>query len=446
MKKREIKGWENLVRLAVVLVFLVGLMMVPVSVSANPDNQVSITLPYSTMDVGANFTMAVAIDNITDFDAVNFDVVVDPAGTVNMTAVADGNISGTTVPAIGFNPVDGGTYPGKDAWRVVSNISGTPGVSGNGTFAVLSFNVIGSDGATAVITLENGTVSSNTATEIVCTWTGTGTLTIDQLEVTGISVVGESGTNKGYIDTTNFTVAAANATGGTGNTTYTYAWGFGTGSSGNTTTAVPSDVTYSSTGNKTISLTVTDALGSDSTGNEVTYWAFLYPELAVSFNGTTNTANYTRVGVVWSDSGTWTSTTAYPSTVDFSSANTTGGDNTTYTYAWDFNSDNATDNTTANPSAFDFASFTSANFTGAQYSVRLMVTDAIPVSANVTMANYITIYAAGDIGTDLALSAADITGIERVVLGADPSTITSDANNDSSINSVDITKTELVVL
>ena len=87
-----------------------------------------------------------------------------------------------------------------------------------------------------------------------------------------------------------------------------------------------------------------------------------------------------------------------------------------------------------------------ANFTDAQYSVRLTVDDAIPAAANVTMANYITIYAAGDIGTDLALSAADITGIERVVLGVDPSTITSDANNDSSINSVDLTKTELVVL
>jgi len=44
--------------------------------------------------------------------------------------------------------------------------------------------------AYTTITLTNGTVGDNTATEIVCTWPGPLTVTVDLLEITGIGCIG----------------------------------------------------------------------------------------------------------------------------------------------------------------------------------------------------------------------------------------------------------------
>ena len=440
MKTR--KYMRKYLGISVTICLLLGLMLVPVNVRANPDNIVSITLPYSTMDVGATFTMNVAIDNITNIDATNYDVVVNPTGVLNLTNVTAGDIGGTTVPVLGFNP--NSNYSGKDAWRVAQNIGGTGGASGTGYFAVLSFTVIGGDASTAVITLESGIVSDTTANEIVCTWNGTATLTIDQLEVTAIGVVGEGATSEGYITTTNFTMTPT-VSGGTGS--YTYAWGFGTNGTGTTTASAPSDVTYSSSGAKTISLTVTDDLGSDSTGNEVTGSATIYDTLVSGFSGNTGNSDPQKGILKWTT--LWITTTNYSSTATFDSSTSTGG-KATYTYSWDFNNDASEDSTAANPANFDFDTFANsvgAGFTGANYTVVLAVTDSLPTSDNETKASYITIYVAGDINGDLALGATDVTKIELVVAFAPghPETFTSDANDDGNVNAIDITKTELLV-
>jgi len=437
------RKWKCL-GVAVTPCLLLGLMLVPVNVSANPDPTVSITLPYSIMDVGATFTMNVEIDNITNFDACNYDVVVNTPNVLNLTNVTAGSIGGTAVPVLGFNTNP--NYPGKDAWRVAQNIAGTSGASGSGYFAVLSFTVTGSDGNTAVITLESGVVSDTSANEIVCTWNGTDTLTIDQLEVTAIGVVGEGTTSEGYITTTNFTMTPT-VSGGTGN--YTYAWSFGTDGTGTTTASAPSDVTYSSSGAKTISLTVIDDLGSDSTGNEVTGSATVYDTLVASFSGDTGNTEAQKGTVKWGGAA-WETTTNYSSTVTFDSSSSTGG-KTTYTYSWDFNNDGTPDSTAANPANFDFATFANsvgAGFTGANYTVVLTVTDSLTASDDETKASYITIYVVGDINGDLALGATDVTKIELVVAFAPghSETFTSDANDDGNVDALDITKTELLVL
>ena len=447
------KRWKQLVAVAGGVCLLVGLVLVPATVSASPDNQVSITLPYSTMDEGAQFTMDVAIDNITNFDACNYDVVVDPANVLNLTAVTDGDISATTIPVIGFNSIS--TYPLKDAWRVAENVPGLPGVSGTGYFATLHFTVIGSDTSTCTISLEDGVVSDNTATEIICNWTGTGTLTIDRLEVTAISVVGELATSEGYVvphqplgctTETNFTMTPT-VSGGTGAATYTYAWTFGADGSGATTASAPSDVTYGSSGAKTVDLRVTDALSSTSEGYEVSGSADVYDTLVAGYSGDTGTVGHPQEGMVKWDTTQWVSTVNYPSTVTFDSSTSTGG-KVTYTYSWDFNNDTTQDSADADPAAFDFAIFpgTDSNFEGAKYINVLTVNDSLTASDDETKTDYITIYAAGDVNGDLGIDSTDITAIELIVAGINPETLTSDVNDDGNVNAIDITATELAAL
>ncbi len=453
------KGTKRLLRIAIILGLVVGLTVVPAT-SVLAADTISITLPNAdagnaTMSPGATFSMQVVIDSITNFDAMNYDVVATPDGVVDLTSVSTGLIGGTTIPVV--NSANQGTPGTSDWWRVVSNVSGFPGVSGGGYFAVLNFTVVGSDTDTVVITLENGVVSDNTATAITCTWTGTGTLTVAAFEVTDISVSGDvTTTTEGYvnpgdaIDQTTFTLTPT-VVGGNG--ALTYAWAFGTDGTGTTTDVAPSDVIYSSAGAKTITLTVTDALGSTSSAVGMTGGtATIYTTLTLdSFAGDSGNAGNPQEGIVKWSATFWETTTNYSSSVAFT-ATLSGTDlgKTPVTYAWDFNTGDAAQSvaTVAAPS-FDYANATAAgapldvDFEGAVYTVALTVDDALESDDIVSTVDYVTIYVVGDVNGDLALLADDITAIELILALSSAQTFTSDVNDDGSISALDITKAEL---
>ncbi len=453
------KRTKRLLRIAVILGLVIGLTMVPAA-NVLATDAISITLPGAdgagdaTMSPGTTFFMNVVIDSITDFDAAQFDVTATPDGVVNLTSVGAGLVGGIAVPV--FSSTNQGTSGTSDWWRVVANVDGFPGVTGGGYFAVLNFEVVGS--GTAVITLENGLVGDNTATAIDCSWTGTGTLTIAAFEVTAIGVVGDvTGTEEGYInpgDTTDKTTFTMTPTIVGGNGAFTYAWTFDTDGTGTTTDAAPSDVVYSSAGAKTITLTVTDALGSTSlpaagmTGGTATIYTTLTLD---SFAGDSGNSGNEQKGIIKWNGAIWVSTTNYSSSADFSAVVSAG--KAPYTYAWDFNTGDP-DRTTSTLDApsFDYANATTGggvaldvNFEGALYTVALTVNDDLTADDTQTLTSYITIYAAGDINGDLSLNASDITEIEKITALVNPVTFTSDANDDGSVNILDITKTEIAV-
>ncbi len=451
------KKTKRLLRVAVILVLVIGLTVVPAA-NVQAADAISITLPGAvggdaTMSPGATFSMNVVIDSIANFDAAQFDVTATPDGVVNLTSVGNGLVGGIVVPVV--NSTNQGTPGVSDWWRVVANVDGFPGVTGSGYFAVLNFEVVGS--GTVVITLENGLVGDNTATEIPCTWAGTGTLTIAAFEVTDISVVGDvTGTEEGYInpgDATDQTTFTLTPTIVGGNGAFTYAWTFGTDGTGSATAAAPSDVVYSSAGAKTITLTVTDALLNTSSAVGMTGGtATIYDTLVfTSFSGTSGNIGNEQAGIIKWNGATWETTTNYSSSADFTAVVSAG--KVPYTYAWDFNTGDVGQSISAiaTPS-FDYANATTGggvaldiNFEGAQYTVALTVDDDLTADDTQTLTSYITIYAAGDINGDLALNAVDITAIEMITALINPSTFTSDANDDGNINILDITSTEIAV-
>jgi len=422
--KRHLTSW---VAIPVVMALVLALAL-PLAVYAAPDDTITLTrtddgTPYATVDVGATFSLRVAIDTISSFDACDYKVNFDSA-VLTLSSVDDGLIGGVTVPRVALTELDGGE------WKVVDNIGGTGGASGSGYFNVLNFTVIGADATNSDITLSDGTVSSTSATEIDCTWPAVLSVTVDLLEVTAIGVVGEGATSEGYVsgdDTTTF-IMTPTVSGGTGAGTYIYAWTFGDDGSGSTTVAAPSDVTYSSTGGKTIDLAVTDALSSDSTGNEASGTATVYDTLVAGFSGTP------LEGIKGS--------TLYPPTVGFADA-TAGGKTGGYTYDWDYG-DSTTHGTTANPS-HEYAP--SGTKTGLVYTVSLTADDALAATDDETKTDYVTIYQMGDINEDLTVAATDITEIELIVgeVSGHGETLTCDANEDTNVNSIDITQTEILV-
>jgi antitoxin (DNA-binding transcriptional repressor) of toxin-antitoxin stability system len=132
----------------------VAVTPVPVSIDA-PDEA----------SPASDFTVNVNIGDVTDFDAVSYDVSFDTL-VLRLDDVTSGLIGATAVPVDLYNEVEVGT------WRVVQNVAGTEGVTGSGYLTVLHFHIIGADGDCSALSLSNGVLSNNLAEEITATWAG----------------------------------------------------------------------------------------------------------------------------------------------------------------------------------------------------------------------------------------------------------------------------------
>jgi hypothetical protein len=108
------------------------------------------------------FDASIGITDVVDLESAAFILSFDP-GVVNMTNVQPGKISGTEVPVDGWGFKDGK----NNTIVVTSNLPGTKGVSGSGTLAVITFDVIGEDGCSSVLDIgvDHNTGITNTETD-----------------------------------------------------------------------------------------------------------------------------------------------------------------------------------------------------------------------------------------------------------------------------------------
>jgi len=113
----------------------------------------------------SDFTANVSVNEVTDFDACQYDVTFDPL-VLRLDNVSPGLIGSTAVPVDIYNELSAGTF------RVIQNVPGLSGVTGSGYLAVLHFHVIGSEGESSAIDLSNGVLSDITASQIPATWVG----------------------------------------------------------------------------------------------------------------------------------------------------------------------------------------------------------------------------------------------------------------------------------
>jgi len=103
---------------------------------------------------------------VTNFDSGQFDVSYDP-NVIEVIDVTAGSIGGTPIPIDDWSLDPVGTQ-GKV--RVLCNVSGVPGVTGEGYLAEIHFRVVGEDGDSSNITLSGGVLYDNEINEIVAQW------------------------------------------------------------------------------------------------------------------------------------------------------------------------------------------------------------------------------------------------------------------------------------
>jgi hypothetical protein len=155
---KRIRGF-SLIAVLVVLLLVVG--VVP-PVAATSGVIITIDAPAGASP-DSDFTAAISISDVTDFDACNYDVIFD-ASVLRLDDVTAGLIGSTAIPVDIYNEVDGGTY------RIIQNVPGLAGINGSGYLAELHFHVTGSIGDSSLVSPFNGVLSDITAGEIEATW------------------------------------------------------------------------------------------------------------------------------------------------------------------------------------------------------------------------------------------------------------------------------------
>jgi hypothetical protein len=138
-------------------------------VAATSEVTVSLSAP-AEVTPDSNFTAAISISEVVDFDACNYDVYFDES-VLRLDSVNPGMIGSTGIPVDLYNELSPGSY------RVIQNVPGLAGASGSGYLAEMHFHVVGTAGDTSLLGPSNGVISDITALEIEATWLE-GTVTV----------------------------------------------------------------------------------------------------------------------------------------------------------------------------------------------------------------------------------------------------------------------------
>ena len=146
---------------------LTMVLLLPSVAAAAGEVTVSIDAP-AEVSGGADFIVRVAITDVANFDAANYDVTYDPT-VLEVTDVTDGLIGDTIIPVVmwGFIPAET-----RGTIRLIENVPGLLSVSGSGYLTEIHFHVVGKYCKTSDITFSKGVLSDNSSTEIPATWIG----------------------------------------------------------------------------------------------------------------------------------------------------------------------------------------------------------------------------------------------------------------------------------
>ena len=156
MKKKS-----TLSKITIAIVLIISTLTVN-SLADPSESPVSIDIINpEIVEMGDTFNVSLNLSYVNDFDAANFDVLFNPE-KINVTDVKDGKINETNIPISQWAFIE----PGKV--RIIVNIPGISGATGEGYLAELQFETISP--GNSIINLSNCVLSNIYAEEIVAEW------------------------------------------------------------------------------------------------------------------------------------------------------------------------------------------------------------------------------------------------------------------------------------
>ena len=218
---------------------------------------------------------------------------------------------------------------------------------------------------------------------------------------------------EGISNLTLFTFVDA-TTGGT--PPYTYRWDFNNDGLNESTQQSPTYV-YTSAGTYTVVQTVTDSslAGTVNTETKIGY-IVIYAPLTAAFSASPTEGVNGRTVFTFTDQST--------------------GGKGPYSYQWQFGDSNTS--TLQNPTHIYASAGT--------YTITLTVTEGLSTTNTITRTAYISVYKAGDANKDGTVNSLDITKVERIIMTLDATAPGADSNGDGYVNALDITRIEQVIM
>ena len=138
-------------------------ILVLLIVFATNATAVTVNVDAPEYESGSRFDITIEIDNVDDLDCGELDLSFD-ATVVNVTGVDSGSIDDTEIP------IDMWCFIYPDTIRVLFNLPGITSVSGSGSLATISFEVLGENGDISFLNLSNGVLADEESDEIPANW------------------------------------------------------------------------------------------------------------------------------------------------------------------------------------------------------------------------------------------------------------------------------------
>ena len=143
---------------------IIGSLAIPGLAAQQTEDTVIVTVNAPEMvNAGETFDATIDVENITDFNAAQFDLCFD-SRVVNVTGVADGSLDGATIPVSIWESVD------ADTVRVLVSMPIGEGASGSGYLAKVSFEAVGKAGDRSELDIFDGLLVDKEAAEIPAAW------------------------------------------------------------------------------------------------------------------------------------------------------------------------------------------------------------------------------------------------------------------------------------
>ena len=163
-RKRDKIGRSVLVSGVVICIAaaIIGSSVIPGLAAQQTEDTVTVNAP-EMVNAGETFDATIDVENITDFNAAQFDLCFD-SRVVNVTGVADGSLDGATIPVSIWESVD------ADTVRVLVSMPIGEGASGSGYLAKVSFEAVGNAGDSSKLDISDGLLVDKEAAEIPAAW------------------------------------------------------------------------------------------------------------------------------------------------------------------------------------------------------------------------------------------------------------------------------------
>ena len=148
--RNTVMAMEPIMKKMLLLFTFITVLMMPATNAAAEEPKANVSVRVNAPEsVSGTFEVTIDIEDVTDFDSGQFDLLFDP-DIVSVVDVESGSIDDTEVPIAMWRLMEEGVI------RVTFNLDGVDGVSGSGYVARIIADAVGAQGDISAMDLSDG--------------------------------------------------------------------------------------------------------------------------------------------------------------------------------------------------------------------------------------------------------------------------------------------------